>query len=370
MIVIKNVYGGSQVYIKNVFANAENLVVVYNGGDPIEITGGGGGSGDVVGPASATDNAIVRFNLTTGKLIQNSGASVDDSGNITATNLSGTNTGDQDLSGKADVSHTHVIADITDFGSYAPALGVDDNYVTDAEKTKLANLSGTNTGDQDLSGKQDVLVSGTNIKTVNSSSLLGSGNLVISGGITDDIAILRNQALGSDLKAETFDINMINTSSIRAGSDLRIDYYAIYIPTAQTITGAHWIQATAGNYTGADYNGIGLYSYSGGTLTLVASTTNDSEIWKATTGSVGTKAFSSTYAASAGVYYIAWLYNQSAQTTAPVLGAKPNLTTGTQGIFTDSAALAYTQTLQTSLPASVATTSLAVSATVAWIGLY
>lgn len=32
-------------------------------------------------------------------------------------------------------------------GSYAPALGADDNYVTDAEKTKLSNLSGTNTGD-------------------------------------------------------------------------------------------------------------------------------------------------------------------------------------------------------------------------------
>lgn len=31
---------------------------------------------------------------------------------------------------------------------YAPVLGADDNYVTDAEKTKLSNLSGTNTGDQ------------------------------------------------------------------------------------------------------------------------------------------------------------------------------------------------------------------------------
>ncbi len=37
-------------------------------------------------------------------------------------------------------------------GVYAPVLGEDDNYVTDAEKTKLSNLSGENTGDQDLSG--------------------------------------------------------------------------------------------------------------------------------------------------------------------------------------------------------------------------
>ncbi len=53
------------------------------------------GSGDVVGPASSTDNAITRYDGTTGKLIQNSGATIDDSGNLTANNISGTNTGDQ-----------------------------------------------------------------------------------------------------------------------------------------------------------------------------------------------------------------------------------------------------------------------------------
>jgi hypothetical protein len=37
--------------------------------------------GDVVGPASATDNAIARFDTTTGKLIQNSVTLIDDTGN-------------------------------------------------------------------------------------------------------------------------------------------------------------------------------------------------------------------------------------------------------------------------------------------------
>lgn len=36
----------------------------------------------VQGPASATDNAIARFDTTTGKLIQNSSVSIDDSGNV------------------------------------------------------------------------------------------------------------------------------------------------------------------------------------------------------------------------------------------------------------------------------------------------
>ena len=35
---------------------------------------------------------------------------------------------------------------------------------------------------QDISGKQDTLVSGENIKTINGESILGSGNIVIEGG--------------------------------------------------------------------------------------------------------------------------------------------------------------------------------------------
>lgn len=59
-------------------------------GDPQEITLGSGlsmtgttlsatgSSGDVTGPASATDNGIARFDLTTGKIIQNSGVTITD----------------------------------------------------------------------------------------------------------------------------------------------------------------------------------------------------------------------------------------------------------------------------------------------------
>jgi Chaperone of endosialidase len=43
---------------------------------------GGGGSGDVVGPVGATDNAIARYDGVTGQLIQNSLVTVADSGNI------------------------------------------------------------------------------------------------------------------------------------------------------------------------------------------------------------------------------------------------------------------------------------------------
>ena len=40
-------------------------------------------TGDVVGPGSATDKAITRFNTTTGKLLQNSGVIINDANEVT-----------------------------------------------------------------------------------------------------------------------------------------------------------------------------------------------------------------------------------------------------------------------------------------------
>lgn len=52
--------------------------------------GGGGGSGDVVGPASAVDNQVTRFDGTTGKLVQASGVTINDSGVLVAAGLGAT----------------------------------------------------------------------------------------------------------------------------------------------------------------------------------------------------------------------------------------------------------------------------------------
>lgn len=48
----------------------------------VEASGGGGGSGDVVGPASSVDNTLPRFDNTTGKLLQTSGVLVSDNNEI------------------------------------------------------------------------------------------------------------------------------------------------------------------------------------------------------------------------------------------------------------------------------------------------
>jgi hypothetical protein len=72
------------------------------------------------------------------------------------------------------------------------ADSTDKRYVTDAQLVVVGNTSGTNTGDNatnsQYSGlatsKQDALVSGTNIKTINSTTLLGSGNVAVEPTIT------------------------------------------------------------------------------------------------------------------------------------------------------------------------------------------
>ena len=56
------------------------------------------------------------------------------------------------------------------------------NGTTKSPSSGVVDLGTVITSHQDISGKQDKLVSGTNIKTINGTSLLGSGNITISGG--------------------------------------------------------------------------------------------------------------------------------------------------------------------------------------------
>jgi hypothetical protein len=86
-------------------------------------------------------------------------------------------------------------------------------YVTDAQLVVVGNTSGTNTGDNatnsQYSGlaasKQDTLVSATNIKTINSTSVLGSG----------DIAVQATLVSGTNIKT-------INSTSLLGSGDIVI----------------------------------------------------------------------------------------------------------------------------------------------------
>ncbi len=66
--------------------NANKVLSLNGTATDVEWTSNG--AGDVVGPASSTDNAVARFDSTTGKVIQNSGVTVSDANLLTADALS------------------------------------------------------------------------------------------------------------------------------------------------------------------------------------------------------------------------------------------------------------------------------------------
>ena len=179
------------------------------------------------------------------------------------------------------------------------------------------------------------------------------------------------QALGSTIIGESIGTTMANISSSIALNDNQVRYVAVYLPQATTVTGVKWYMDTQGSYTADQNNYIALYSYSGGTMTQVAISTNDGNLWKATANTFVTTAFATPYAAAAGVYYVGMLYNSSAQTTAPKVGNAVSSSTNVNAFdFTNSAKLNSTLTGQNSMPSPQAQSGTTISSGRTWVGLY
>ena len=205
-----------------------------------------------------------------------------------------------------------------------------------------------------------------------SSNIQTQINAIIATSI-EDVTMKAYQALGSAIKAQTVGQSIARITSIGVLTNQLISFVAVYLNTSQTLTGVKWWQGTLGNYTANNENRIGLYSYSGGTLTLVASSTNDGTLWStAGSATLGSKAFSGTYAAAAGLYFVAFLYCRSAVVTAPALGLCANIQNANiQALdFTNSAKIWAYKTGVTALPATQAMSGLTADAGNFWIAVY
>ena len=85
-------YNGTD-YARLAVGAAGKVLKVNSGATAPEWATDTAGTGDVVGPGSATNDALARFDTTTGKLIQNSTATLSDAGTLTATAFAGALTG-------------------------------------------------------------------------------------------------------------------------------------------------------------------------------------------------------------------------------------------------------------------------------------
>jgi hypothetical protein len=235
-------------------------------------------------------------------------------------------------------------------GTGITALGTSGN-----EQTGSVQVLATGTSGNDFS-----ITSSSNTQTFNLPTANDTNRGALSSAdwsmFSNGIVLHSYGLLGSSYKSASlsvFNPAMISVNGLLADGSCR--FCAVYVPIATTMTGVKWFQGAQGDYTADNYNGLGLYTYSGGTITLVASSTNDGNIWKGTSNTWQSKAFSATYLASAGVYFIGALYNSSAQVTAPSIGSSAtmlNATVTTQD-FTNSAKL-VSSVAGASLPATQA----------------
>lgn len=86
----------------------------------------------------------------------------------------------------------------------------------------------------DLSGKQETLVSGTNIKTINSTSILGSGDIAISG--SGNGYCLNIQAAS---QSTTTDAQTLYWGGMLVAPSTTAARWRVYIPKAGTIKAAY-----------------------------------------------------------------------------------------------------------------------------------
>ena len=151
-----------------------------------------GGAGDVVGPSSATDNAVARFNLTTGKLIQDSVVTVGDAGAVAGVSsltiggaLSGVTTlgmsGDLTMSGTGQIK---VATGTTGERSGSPTTGM---FRFNTSLTRFEGYNGTawsGVGTGAVGGSADLVFFENDITVTANYTITTNKNAMSAGPIT------------------------------------------------------------------------------------------------------------------------------------------------------------------------------------------
>jgi len=178
-------------------------------------------------------------------------------------------------------------------------------------------------------------------------------------------------ALGTTIKATPIGVNI---NSLMNGTSALVDgaiyLIAFYIPKAITSTGINFVLNTAGNFTADNYNGFGLYSISGGTLTKITETATDGNVWKTTAYTLGSKAWPTPQTLAAGVYFVALHWNASATTTAPSIYTWGTLSSNHALILSNSNKISGYLTSQASLPSSTTGSAQTVNSVIHGVWMY
>jgi hypothetical protein len=230
---------------------------------------------------------------------------------------------------------------------------VDNSNVNQVETSRTISTTAPLSGGGDLSANRTLSI--TQATTGTDGYLSSTDWNTFNKKLPSDATVLGYNGLGSVIKGYPLGINLTAVGASTAFTNQRLWLIPVYVSADQTITGVKWLQIALGNYTANNYNGVGLYSVSGGTITLVASSTNNGNIWKTFTANTwGNQAFTTPYLAVRGTYFIGALYNNSAQTTAPSTGNVAIAAATVQSFDFTGGRMYSILATQLTLPASVA----------------
>lgn len=210
-------------------------------------------AGDFVGPASATDNAVVRFDGTTGKLGQNSLVTVDDSGNISLPPGAGVDGVDISVLGANAVAGPASATDNA-IARYDGASGklIQNSPVTVDDAGLLVAVTVATSGEIGASGTMRANNTGFGI--------ICSGDLFMAGGKTVDgvdVSVLGANAVQGPASAVDDRIAVFSGST---GKIIADDGYFPVIPCFKT--GDQTVSSTTpANCTGMTFAGLAAGTY-------------------------------------------------------------------------------------------------------------
>lgn len=164
----------------------------------------------------------------------------------------------------------------TNIGNNIEYAGIKPPFIVEVDPTltkqgQAADAKVTGSIQESMAGKQDELVSGENIKTINGESILGSGNMQISTGATMYQHWIHYGYVDQQDALEQLDLKLITVSSTpftRSSLYSHIEnkgYYPCYVyirdDNVPKIAYGYSLQASNNQFTavGTEYNGIDIY---------------------------------------------------------------------------------------------------------------